>query len=73
MLITIDRSKGEMAFRMPKLLTKLREMFESMEDRAKKRGRFCRKERIIHGEMVGSSEGGRSVVRSPMSYDHSDI
>ena len=73
MLITIDRSKGEMTFRMPKLFKKLRAMLESMGDRARKRGRFCRKERIVRGEVVGSSAGCQNVVRSPMTYDHSDI
>ena len=73
MLITIDRSKGEMTFRMPKLFKKLRAMLESMGDRARKQGRFCRKERIVRGEVVGSSAGCQDVVRSPMTYDHSDI
>ena len=73
MLITIDMSKGLMTFRMPKLFKKLRAMLKSMGDRARKRGRFCRKERIVHGEVVGSSEGSGRVVRSPMAYDHSDI
>ena len=73
MLITIDRKKGEMTFRMPKLFKKLRAMLESMGDRAKKRGRFCRKERILHGEVVSSSDRNERVVRSPMAFDHSDI
>ena len=73
MLITIDRKKGQMTFRMPKLFKKLRAMLESMGDRAKKQSRFCKRERILHGEVVSSSERSERVVRSPMAFDHSDI
>ena len=38
MLITIDRKKGELTFRTPKLLKKLRETLVSMGERAKKAG-----------------------------------
>ena len=75
MCITIDRKAGTMTFKMPKLFKKLRTLLESMGDRAKKKGRFCRKEILIKGEArcVGYDNIQKSVVRTPMALDHKKI
>ena len=75
MCITIDRKAGTMTFKMPKLFKKLKTLLESMGDRAKKKGRFCRKEILVKGEArcVGYDNIQRSVVRTPMALDHKKI
>ena len=54
---------------MPKLFKKLREMLESMGERAKKRSRFCKKERIIRGEVVSVSDRNGGTVATPMAFN----
>ena len=75
MFITIDRKEGTMTFKMPKLFKKLRNLLESMGDRAKKKGRFCRKEILVKGEArcVGYDDVQKTVVRTPMALDHKKI
>ena len=75
MCITLDRKAGTMTFRMPKLFKKLRALLESMGDRAKKKGRFCRKEILVKGEArsMGYDNVNTSVVRTPIALDHKNI
>ena len=75
MCLTLDRKAGAMNFKMPKLFKKLRALLESMEDRAKKKGRFCRKEVLVKGEPRPADYENvqRTVVRTPMALDHKNI
>ena len=74
MLINIDRKKGTLTFRMPKLYKKLKAALESMGDRAKRRGRFCTREKLVKGEpQVVESVDTDLKVRTPMALDHRDI
>ena len=62
MLITIDQRAGTMTFQMPKLSIKLKALLESMGDRAKKRGKYCRKEIYVRGEPMNVSSKGLPLV-----------
>ena len=75
MLITIDRRAGTLTFQMPKLFIKLKALLESMGDRAKKRGKYCRKEIYVRGEPMNVSSKGldQKKVRTPMALDNKDI
>ena len=75
MLITIDRKARTMTFRMPKLYQKLKTLIESMGERAKRRGRFARKEIYVKGEPQYACSKGvdQNVVRTPMALDNSSI
>ena len=58
MLITIDRKARTMTFQMPKLYKKLKTLLESMGERAKRRGRFARREIYVKGEPRYASSKG---------------
>ena len=74
MLITIDRKKGSLTFKMPKLYKKLKSALESMGDRARRRGRYCTREKLVKGEpQVVESKNTDLKVRTPMALDHRDI
>ena len=63
-----------MTFQMPKLMKKLKTLLESMGDRAKRRSKFCRKQKYVKGvpEDIPTSED-LNRVRTPMSLNHDEV
>lgn len=49
MLIKIDRQAGTLKFQMPKLMKKLKTLLESIGERAKRKSKFCRKQKYVEG------------------------
>ena len=75
MLMKVDNKEGTLTFTTPKLYKKLESLLNSMGERAKRRGKFCTREKLVKGEPreLPSADVDTRKVRTPMALGHRDI